>query len=185
MSKPPPSYKSSYGLLEELSFKKSKAFNKLSHALNTDETSECFDEKIAVYKCSLTLIEEALRFYIQNEANFFDRHYASQIYSQLNDIKMKTIIRLNDLYELNTPKPSKHSDSSGSINSKYLSSCINAASDILLNTTTDSTYKRKSKLDKSQIGLPFNFKLVQHVGLTNNRFDVNTIKLIELEMVYF
>jgi len=93
----------------------------------------------------------------------------------LNDIKMKTIIRLNDLYELNKPKPSKPTQSSSSLNSKYLSSCISAASDILLDTSIDSTYKRKSKLEKSQIGLPFDFKLVQHVGLTNNRFDVNII----------
>jgi hypothetical protein len=175
MSKPAPSYNSSNGLLEELLLKKNKAFAKLNHALNTDENSDCFDEKIVVYKCSLTLIEDALKFYTQNDNNFDERHYAAQIYRQLNDIKMKTIIRLNDLYELNKPKPSKPTQSSSSLNSKYLSSCISAASDILLDTSIDSTYKRKSKLEKSQIGLPFDFKLVQHVGLTNNRFDVNII----------
>ena len=45
------------------------------------------------------------------------------------------------------------------------------------NYTNDSskfqTLKKSKKFDKSQISGPTNFRVVQHVGLTNNNFEVH------------
>jgi hypothetical protein len=36
-----------------------------------------------------------------------------------------------------------------------------------------STLKKNKKFDKTQIGAPTNFRIVQHVGLTNNDYEVS------------
>lgn len=40
-------------------------------------------------------------------------------------------------------------------------------------TNKFSTLKKNKKFDKTQIGAPTNFRIVQHVGLTNNDYEVN------------
>jgi len=46
-----------------------------------------------------------------------------------------------------------------------------------------STLKKNKKFDKTQIGAPTNFRVVQHVGLTNNDYEINvTAKDMTLKM---
>jgi len=53
-------------------------------------------------------------------------------------------------------------------------------------TNKFSTLKKKKGFDKTQIGAPTNFRVVQHVGLTNNDYEINltakdeTMKMREL-----
>ena len=44
----------------------------------------------------------------------------------------------------------------------------------------NSTVKTKKKFDKSQISGPTNFRLVQHVGLNNNNFEVTFSNFLNL-----
>lgn len=81
----------------------------------------------------------------------------------------------------NMSSVSQLSNSASSLNSNMnYSNNSNSKSSTPMSSLTNkfSTLKKSKKFDKTQIGAPTNFRVVQHVGLTNNDYEVSWQKII-------
>lgn len=98
---------STKSLLDTLTSLKREIFSYLDQALEIDQhisqlknsnvTSGAYDNAIILYEKSLSLTDEALKFYEKNSAEFSKNEEATKILDKLNSIKAQTLNRLKAL----------------------------------------------------------------------------------------
>lgn len=84
-------------LVDNFTHLKRDAYVKLDQALNVDQTNESSQTKITLYENSLSLINKASVFYIENHDRLHQNEDAIKIYQQLNEMKRLTVERLEFL----------------------------------------------------------------------------------------